>query len=69
VIAAEPSHPGLGPAIDERVLHLVRDDADTVIGDDLQTLGVEVGEREVTDLAFVLQVGEVFERVEVALVA
>src|SRR5580693_7645434 len=41
VFAAERSHPDLGPAIDERILNLVRDDAD-VIGYYAETLGIEI---------------------------
>jgi hypothetical protein len=69
VIPAKRRHRGFGPAIDERVLHLVRHDADSVISDDAQTLGVEVSEREMMNLALALQVGEIFEGVEIARVS
>ncbi len=63
VITAERRHVDLGPAIDEGVLHLVRDDADPVIGDHTQALGVEIGQREMANFAFLLQGGEMLERV------
>ena len=63
MIRAEFGHPNLGAAIDERVLHLVGDDADPVVGDGAEALGVEIGERKMTDLAFLLEVGEMFERI------
>src|SRR5712675_2144019 len=66
MIAAERGHAAFGPAIDQRVLHLIRDNGNTVIGDDTQTLGVEIGQREVTDFALALEVGEMSERVEIA---
>ena len=69
MLTAERRHPSLGPAIDERILHLVRDDRDAVIGDDAEALGVEIGQRQVADLAFAPQVGEMIERLEIALVA
>ncbi len=69
VIMTERRHPRFGPTIDQRVLHLVRDDADAVICDDAQPLGVEIGQGEVANLAFVTQIGEMLERVEVAFVA
>jgi hypothetical protein len=34
-----------------------------VVGDNVEALGVEIGEREMTDLAFLLEVGEMSERV------
>ena len=43
-----------GPPVDQRVLHLVGNDADAVVGDDAQSFGIEIGQREVADLAFVL---------------
>jgi len=55
VILAERGHADIGPAIDQRVLHLVRDNGNPVIGDDTQTLGVEIGQREVTDFALALE--------------
>jgi hypothetical protein len=39
-----------------------------MIGYHAKTLGIEIGQREMTDFAFVLQVREMFERVEVILV-
>ena len=69
VIVTERRHPRFGPAIDQRVLHLVRDDGDAVIGDHAQPLGVEIGQGEVANLAFVTQIGEMLERVEIARVA
>ncbi len=66
---AEFGHPRRRPPVDQRILHLVRDDADAAIGDDGQPLGVEIGQREMADLAFVTQIGEVFQRVEIAAVA
>ena len=68
MIAAECGHPDFGPAIDERVLHLVRDDADPVVNYGVEARGVEIGERKMTDLAFLLEVGERFERFQVAVV-
>src|ERR1700719_1321800 len=65
VVAAERSHPDLGPAIDERILDLVRDDAN-MAGYHVQALGIEIGQPEVTDFAFVLEVCEMLERVEIA---
>ena len=56
--AAEIAHRHLRTAVDERVLHLVRDDRDSSIENRLQMRGVEVGEREVTDLAGLAKVGE-----------
>ena len=69
MIGAERSHPSLGAAIDDRVLDLVRDDADAVIGDDSEPLGVEIGQCQVADLAVALQVAQVLEGVEIARVA
>ena len=40
-----------------------------MLGDGAEPLGVEVGQRQVTDLALALQVGEVAQRIEIALVA
>jgi hypothetical protein len=34
-----------------------------VVCDGAEALGVEIGERKMTDLAFLLDVGEMFERV------
>ena len=39
---------------------------DAVLGDEPQPLGVEIGQREMADLAFLAQIGEMLERVEVA---
>ena len=69
MVAAECGHSCFRPAVDQRILHLIRDDPDTVIGDDTQALGVEVRQREMMNLTLALQIGEMFERVEVALVA
>jgi hypothetical protein len=68
MIRAESGHPNLRAAVDERVLHLVWDDADPVVGDGAQVLGVEIGERKMTDLAFLLEVGEMLKRVKLAIV-
>ena len=51
--------PHLGPAVDQRILHLIGHDADAVLDDDLQMLGIEVGQGQVTDFAFVAQLGQV----------
>ena len=66
MIRAESGHSNLGAAVDERVLHLVRYNPNAVIRDNAQTLGVEVGEREMANFALALQVGEMFERFEIA---
>ena len=39
-----------------------------MVGDDTEALGVEISERKMTDLAFLLEVGEMFERFQVAVV-
>ena len=40
---AKSRHPRRRAAVDQRILHLVRDDANAVLGDDAQTFGVEIG--------------------------
>ena len=66
MFAAESRYRRFGAAIDQRVLHLVGDNANAGIGDDAQTLGIEIGEGEMTYLALMLHVGEMLERIEVA---
>ncbi len=52
MFAAPARHPRLRSAIHQRVLHLVRDDADAVLGDDGEPSGVEIGQAEMPDPAF-----------------
>ena len=40
-----------------------------MIGNDAQALGIEVRQPEMTNFALALQIGEMFERVEIAPVA
>ena len=68
MLAAKGCHPRLGPAIDQRILHLVGNNRDAVAGDDAQPLGIEIGQREMPDLSLALQIGEMPQRIEVALI-
>ena len=40
-----------------------------MIGDDTQVLGVEIGKGEVQNFVFLLEIGEMLERIEVGVVA
>lgn len=68
MLGAERGHPDLGPAVDKGVLNLIRDHPEAMIADDPQPLGVEIGQPEMADLARLLQIGEMVERVEIALI-
>src|SRR5438477_12978278 len=69
VLLTECRHLRIRPAIDERILHLVRHDLDTGIDNDAEMLGIEIGQREVANFAFIAQVREMLQRVEIAPVA
>src|SRR5882724_12436633 len=66
---AELAHLYLGPAIDQRILHLVRHDADTMLNDDVQMLCIEVGESQMTDFALVAQLSQVTQRLQIVGIA
>lgn len=68
MIVAEGRHLDFRPSIHDGILHLIRDDADAILNDDAQTLGVEVGESEMANPALMLKNSEVLERVEIAIV-
>ena len=48
---------------------MVRHDLDTGIDNDAEMLGIEIGQRDVTNFAFIAQVREMLQRVEIAPVA
>src|SRR5882724_4359815 len=61
---AEFAHRLAGAAIKKREADLVRDDADAVLDENAQMVGVEIGEAEVTDATFLLQRGELGHGIE-----
>src|SRR2546421_678496 len=63
--AVTPAAAG-GAAVDERILHLVRNDRDAAVDDRAQMGRIEVGESQVLDLASVDELGEEGEGVEIA---
>ena len=65
---AELGHPDFGPSIDHGILDLIGHDADALIGNPRQALGVKIGQPHVPDLTGIPQVGQVREGVQVALI-
>src|SRR5262249_12506184 len=66
VFAAERLHALGWSAVEERILHLVRDDANAVREDECQALCIEVGQSQVANFARFSQLHEIAERIQVA---